>query len=95
MVSNAIYISLLDVSAYLRFCVGNFLEAENLLQKKIQLDPKDAEQAAYYLAACLQHSKKNFEAINAYKSFIHNSLEGYCTQLNCAMKTIAPELIIT
>lgn len=95
LAKHATYIDLLDITAYLHFCLGNFSAAEKLLLSKMELDPKDSEQAAYYYAACLQHSKQHFEAINAYKNFISNYLDGYTIQLNCAMKTIAPELIIT
>jgi tetratricopeptide (TPR) repeat protein len=93
-ITNTFYLDLLDVLAYLHFCLGNFLVAEKYLETKMKLDAKDSEQASYYYAACLQHSKKNYEAINAYKTFIENSLDGYLLQLNCAMKTIAPDLII-
>lgn len=93
-ITNTYYLDLLDISAYLHFCIGNFIAAEKLLETKMNLDTKNAEQASYYYAACLQHSKKNYEAINAYKNFIENSLEGYILQLSCAMKTIVPDLII-
>lgn len=93
-ITNTYYLDLLDISAYLQFCLGNFIVAEKLLETKMRLDRKNSEQASYYYAACLQHSKKNYEAINAYKNFIENSLEGYSLQLSCAMKTIAPDLII-
>ena len=92
--TNTNYLDLLDISAYLNFCLGNFSVAESLLHSKIQFEPKESEQAAYFYAACLQHSKKPFEALNAYKNFIFNSLDGYQSYLNYAMKTIAPDLII-
>lgn len=93
--SNATYLDILDVAGYLQFCLGNFAKAESILQTKIQLDPKDSEQATYYYGACLQHLRKPFEALNAYKNFINNSLDGYITQINCAMKTIDPDLKIS
>lgn len=93
LINHANYLDVLDIAGYLNFCLGKFMVAEELLKSKISLDPKNAELATYFYAACLQHSKKQFEALNAYKSFVNNYLSGYDTQLNCAMKTLAPDLI--
>lgn len=91
--NHSTYLEILDVAGYLNFSIGKFKVAEDLLKAKIALDPKNAEQASYFYAASLQHSKKPFEALNAYKDFINNHLGGFDTQLNCAMKTLSPELV--
>jgi|GEM_PF-3887158 len=91
--NHSTYLEIIDIVGYLNFSLGKFNIAENLLKNKIRLDPKNAEQASYFFAACLQHTKKQYEAINAYKDFINNHLSGFETHLNCAMKTLSPGLI--